>query len=55
MEAVDMKMLADILIAIGKIGTENEKIVEIDINPLIILGNKPVAVDALVILESSQA
>jgi hypothetical protein len=30
---------------------ENEKIKEIDINPLIISGSKPVAVDALVVLE----
>jgi len=52
MEAVDMGMLADILITIGKIGMENEKIKEIDINPLIISGSKPVAVDALVVLES---
>ncbi|MFO7665650.1 MAG: acetate--CoA ligase family protein [Desulfobacterales bacterium] len=50
MEPVDMTMLADILIAIGKIGMENEKIAEIDINPLIITGNKPVAVDALIVL-----
>jgi len=55
MEAVDMEMLADILITIGKIGMENEEIEEIDINPMIISGNKPVAVDALVVLESSQA
>ena len=41
--------------AIGKIGMENEEIEEIDINPLIISGNKPVAVDALVVLGSSQA
>jgi acetyl-CoA synthetase (ADP-forming) len=55
MEAVDMTMLADILIAIGRIGMENEKIAEIDINPMIISGNKPVAVDALIVLESSRA
>ena len=55
MEAVDIEMLADILITIGKIGMENEKIEEIDINPLIISGNKPVAVDALVVLESYHA
>jgi len=55
MEAVDMNILRDILITIGKIGMENEKIEEIDINPLIISGNKPVAVDALIVLESSQA
>ena len=55
MEAVDLEKLAETLITIGKIGMENEKIEEIDINPLIISGNKPVAVDALVVLGSSQA
>jgi len=55
MEAADMEMLADILITIGKIGMENENIKEIDINPLIISGNKLVAVDALVVLESLPA
>ena len=55
MEAVDMTLLADILVAIGKIGMENEKIAEIDINPLIITGNKPVAVDVLIVLGSSRA
>ena len=55
MEAVDLEKLADALITIGKIGMENEEIEEIDINPLIISGNKPVAVDALVVLGSSQA
>ncbi len=54
MESVDLEMLADILITLGKIGMENEEIKEIDINPLIISGNKPVAVDALVVLESPQ-
>ncbi|RPH48668.1 MAG: carboxylate--amine ligase [Desulfobacteraceae bacterium] len=54
MEPADMTMLADILIAIGKIGVENENIAEIDINPLIITGNRPVAVDALVVLGSSR-
>ena len=53
MEAVNMEMLADILITVGKIGMENEKIKAIDINPLIVSGNKPVAVDALVVLEAS--
>jgi acetyltransferase len=54
MESVDIKILTDILIAIGEIGMENENIKEIDINPLIISGNKPVAVDALVVLKASQ-
>jgi len=52
MEAVDINILTDILITIGKIGMENKNIKEIDINPLIITGNKPVAVDALVVLKT---
>ena len=51
MEAADMDILADILIKVGQIGLENEKVKEIDINPVIISGSKPVAVDALVVLE----
>jgi acetyl-CoA synthetase (ADP-forming) len=53
MAAVDKDMLADILITVGKIGMENDRIKEIDINPLIISGGKPVAVDALVVLQKS--
>lgn len=51
MEAVDMDMMAQILINTGRIGLENERIKEIDINPVIISGSKPVAVDALIVLE----
>jgi succinyl-CoA synthetase beta subunit len=47
---VDRKALAKILINIGNIGLENDAVKEIDINPLIIAGDKPVAVDALVVL-----
>ena len=47
---VDRKALAQILIAIGKIGLENEAVKEIDVNPLIISGADPIAVDALVVL-----
>jgi hypothetical protein len=43
--------MADILINMGRIGLENEKVKEVDINPLIISGSKPVAIDALVVLE----
>ena len=50
MEPVDKDMLADILIAIGRLGIENEAVKEIDINPVIIAAGKPVAVDALVVL-----
>ena len=48
---VDRKILADIIKAIGQIGLENEQVKEIDINPLKLLDGKPVAVDALVVLE----
>jgi acetyl-CoA synthetase (ADP-forming) len=50
MEPVDKDMLAEILIATGRLGIENEAIQEIDINPVIISRGKPVAVDALVVL-----
>jgi len=48
--AVDREVLADILIAVGKIGLDHDRVNEIDINPLKILNGKPVAVDALVVL-----
>ena len=51
MEAVDLEQLSDILIQVGRIGLENDSIKEIDINPLIISGNRPIAVDALVVIE----
>ena len=50
MLAVDLDMLAASLIAIGRIGLEHEEISEIDVNPLIVRGARPVAVDALVVL-----
>jgi len=50
MKAADLNKLSDILIALGKIGRENESVAEIDINPLILSGGRPVAVDALVVL-----
>ncbi len=43
--------ISQILIAIGRIGMENERIKEIDVNPLIIREGHPVAVDALVVLQ----
>lgn len=51
MEAADVDSLADILISVGQIGLDNERVKEIDINPVILSGSKPVAVDALVVLD----
>jgi len=48
MAAVDLDLLAEILATIGRIGLENDRIKEIDVNPLMISNGKPVAVDALV-------
>jgi acetyl-CoA synthetase (ADP-forming) len=53
MAAVDKDMLADMLMTVGKIGIENVAIKEIDINPVIISGGKPVAADALMVLKES--
>lgn len=50
MDAVDKDLLAQILIELGQIGLDLEWIKEIDINPLIISGNRPVAADALIVL-----
>lgn len=48
---VNRDILAGILIAIGEIGMTYDRVKEIDINPLKILNGKPIAVDALVVLD----
>jgi len=53
--AVDRDILAGILVNLGKIGVEQNDVAEIDINPLIIDANTPVAADALVVLKSAAA
>jgi hypothetical protein len=39
------------LINVGRIGIANDMIKEIDVNPVIIAGSRPIAVDALVVLQ----
>jgi acetyl-CoA synthetase (ADP-forming) len=51
MDAVDKEILAAMLINVGRIGLEIEEVQEIDLNPVIISGTKPVVVDALMILK----
>jgi acetyl-CoA synthetase (ADP-forming) len=46
----DRDVLAEMLISLGKIGLEEERISEIDINPVILRGSQPIAVDALIVL-----
>jgi acyl-CoA synthetase (NDP forming) len=53
MEPVDRELLSEMLINMGKIGLENDVIKEIDINPVIISGSCPIAVDALIVLQST--
>jgi succinyl-CoA synthetase beta subunit len=50
---VDRKALIQALVGIGDLGVKYRQIEEIDINPLIICENRPVAVDALVVLGNS--
>lgn len=50
--AADLDQISEILIKVGQIGLENDEIKEIDINPLILSGSSPVAVDALVVLSA---
>jgi acetyl-CoA synthetase (ADP-forming) len=51
MEAADKKRLTDMLINIGRIGLEIPEVSEIDLNPVILSGSKPVVVDALIVLK----
>ncbi len=48
--AVDREALAQTLVQLGDLGATNEKIEQVDINPLIIRDGSPIAVDASVIL-----
>jgi succinyl-CoA synthetase beta subunit len=50
MKAVDVDSLCHILMAVGQIGLDHPDIAEIDINPLIVRDDKPIAVDALIVL-----
>ncbi|MCX7677961.1 MAG: acetate--CoA ligase family protein [Spirochaetes bacterium] len=49
--AVNKEMLAKALVGVGNLGVKYDEIAEIDINPLIVCGNRPIAVDALVVLK----
>jgi acetyl-CoA synthetase (ADP-forming) len=52
--SANMDELADVLITLGTIGLEQEAVKEIDINPVILNGGHPVAVDALVVLDQKE-
>lgn len=50
--AADLNALADMIMAMGEIGLENDMIQEIDLNPVTLSGSRPIAVDALIVLNS---
>ncbi len=50
MPPVNVICLEDILLNLARIGLENDRIQEIDVNPLIICEDMPIAVDALIVL-----
>lgn len=51
MPAADTDALAAMLINIGQLSLDIDDIAEIDLNPVILSGAKPVAVDALIVLK----
>ncbi len=51
MPAADTDALAAMLINIGRLSLDIDDIAEIDLNPVILSGAKPVAVDALIVLK----
>jgi acetyltransferase len=46
--AVDGRALADVLLALARVAEERPEVASVDLNPLIVSGGRPVAVDALV-------
>ncbi len=48
--AVDRRVLVETLMAVGQMALDHPEIREIDVNPMLVEGSRPVAVDALVSL-----
>jgi len=46
--AIDREALADLLVGLSRLATEHPEIESVDLNPLIVAGDQPIAVDALV-------
>jgi acyl-CoA synthetase (NDP forming) len=45
---VDVDALAEVLVGLSRLGLERPEVMSVDLNPLIVRGDRPVAVDALV-------
>ncbi len=52
MEAADTGALTQMLMSLGQLGLDFPDIAEIDLNPVILMGAKPVVVDALIVLKT---
>jgi len=50
MAPIDMDAMADLLVNLGRLGSENQQIEQVDINPVVVSDGKPVPVDAGIIL-----
>ena len=44
------KVSGKVLVSLDQIGSENDRIQEVDINPVTIREGKPIAMDALIVL-----
>jgi len=53
--AADLDQLGEIIRIVGEIGLENDLIQEIDLNPVILSGSRPIAVDALVVINPEKS
>jgi len=50
--AVDMEALVSILLGLARLGLERADVLSVDVNPLVVRGALPIAVDALVVLDA---
>jgi len=53
--AIDREALADLLEGLSRLATERPEIESVDLNPLIVAGDQPIAVDALVEVREGRA
>jgi hypothetical protein len=48
---IDRAVIAEMLVALGRLGADRKDVLEVDLNPVIALSSGALAVDALVVLE----
>ncbi len=51
MPKVDRQILSRAIVGVGRAAIDNPEIIEIDINPLVVVGSRPIAVDGLILLK----